>query len=460
MVIKQLIDEHLPSYLAVRRAQNNPVPWVAQRILERSTTCSDPANGSAIVGCRRCGHKHEVLFSCKCPIFCDRCARRRVNERTDHLVNSVLADVPVRHWGFNLPAELRFSIIYHRNISAGLRRKCVQGLITFLRAQARKTLGLTHVRFAFPAVLSFIHLASGHLKPNVHYHFVVPAGVWVQLKPGGPVTFHELPPPTENELAAIGLRICRLARKLMIRNGCWENLVVKAPRDAVQGILTLGERQRVTWFGAAAVPGGARRAGAQPFEIHVGNHIERGDHDGLKRLLDYLLSPPVSDDQLAFTPDGNVRLRYPRPRLGGMAEEIMHPHEMLRRLISLVPTPRSRQLEYHGAFAPRSSVRKHIVKQTKFTPRGKFSPEPDQSPEGHRARRALHHRTFYENVARCPECGERMQLIFLMTQRFTYKNPAWIKPDDPRGPAAEPAQPETRPFPSPIDRSHPDPIRP
>ena len=436
MVIQQFIKRHLAEYVAVRRSANDPVPSATVRLLERATTCGDPSNGSANVGCPRCGYEQEVFFSCKVPVFCTRCARRRIKERIEHLLKSVLANVPVRHWVFNLPAQLRFRLIYYRKIRAGLLHKCVRSVITYLRRKAREVLDLESVRVVFPAALSFTHLSSGNLKTNVHFHFVVPAGVWVRLERNGPVTFHELPPPTEDELADIASRVCRSVRKLLIKEGYWQDVLIKSQPDTVQGILTLGQRQRVTFFGAAAVPGGARRRGAQPFEIHVNNHIERGDHDTLQRLLEYLLSPPLTDDQLELLPDGNMRLRFPRPRLDGMDEETMHPHELLRRMIPIVPTPRSRQYEYHGAFGPRSSIRKHIVKQIKFLPRCETPRGLDQSPAGQRARIALHQRTHYEDVSRCPECGERLELVLLTTWRSTYKNQAWIKPDHPLAPAA------------------------
>ncbi len=46
------------------------------------------------------------------------------------------------------------------------------------------------------------------LNANVHFHTLIPDGVW-QHHPDGTVTFHPLPPPTDADVESITARLVR-----------------------------------------------------------------------------------------------------------------------------------------------------------------------------------------------------------------------------------------------------------
>lgn len=73
----------------------------------------------------------------------------------------------------------------------------LRSVFPFLRWKAREVLGLRSVTLAHPGAVSVIQRASGHLALNVHFHSLVSDGVFIRDEPDGPLTFHELLPPTE-----------------------------------------------------------------------------------------------------------------------------------------------------------------------------------------------------------------------------------------------------------------------
>lgn len=51
---------------------------------------------------------------------------------------------------------------------------------------------------------------------NLHFHTIVSEGVW-QERGDGSVTFHPLPPPTDDEVLAITMRIVRGVKRVLER---------------------------------------------------------------------------------------------------------------------------------------------------------------------------------------------------------------------------------------------------
>ncbi len=50
----------------------------------------------------------------------------------------------------------------------------------------------------------------------LHFHTVIPEGVW-QEQPDGTVAFHALPPPTDEDITVLTVRIVRRVARLLAR---------------------------------------------------------------------------------------------------------------------------------------------------------------------------------------------------------------------------------------------------
>lgn len=441
VVVQQVLRKSLTSYLAVQ-----PISWIAERALELVTTCGDLYHGTAVLQCLGCGDELEVTYSCKRVTLCSRCGYRRMYERTHHLMNAVIPCVPVRHWVLNLPPHLRFNVGYYHHILAGLLRIFVRAIFMFLRRHAKVVLRLSSTNLAHPAGISVIHRVSARLTANFHFHCVIVDGVWIQPRLHGPVEFHALPPPTDAELAKIASRVCKQTRKLLMRHHAWQDVLVQTSPDTVSGFITLRDHQLVKHYGAAAMPyqqQPRRPDGAQPYEVYTSHRIEGTDRENLKRLLFYLLSPPITDDQLEVIDDQHVRVRYKRETHDGVAEEIITHHDLIDRLVPLVSLPRSHLLHYHGAFSPSARIRKLVVPDRKRVPRAPQQ-HMDDSQAGHEARKAMYLRVHHEDIATCRRCGGRLQLVLLIGRGVHYRNPHWIKPDIPADPAVKPDSTELK----------------
>ena len=61
-----------------------------------------------------------------------------------------------------------------------------------------------------------IQLAGSFVYANVDFHTLVPEGVWHE-QPDGTVAFHPLPPPTDEDVEVLAVRIVRRVVRLLAR---------------------------------------------------------------------------------------------------------------------------------------------------------------------------------------------------------------------------------------------------
>ncbi len=134
--------------------------------------------------------------------------------------------------------------------------------------------------------------------------------------------------------------------------------------------------------------------------------MSAGDRQGLERLLRYIDDqisyPPhpgprsdILPSSLQWTDDGRVRLRFTRPWKNGVDAMTLTPHNLIARLVPLVPRPGTHQLRYYGALAARSELRPLIIPQRPSgvaqlpmfnrrgepTPRARQKTSQEQQPE-------------------------------------------------------------------------------
>jgi len=67
--------------------------------------------------------------------------------------------------------------------------------------------------------------------------------------------------------------------------------------------------------------------------------------------------PALASDRLEERPDGDLALRLKTRWRDGTTHVLMEPHELLERLLPLIPPPRAHQVRYHGVLAPCASAR-------------------------------------------------------------------------------------------------------
>jgi hypothetical protein len=168
---------------------------------ERYLGCGILANGFARVRCTACGDELLVAFSCKGRGFCPSCTSRRMHDTAANLVNRVIPYVPVRQWVLSLPRWARFLLARDPDIA-------LRTIFAHQRRLARRS-GALGPR---TGAISFVQRFGGALNLNVHFHCIIPDGVFV--RENGKVRFVALVPPSDEEVAAVLRRmVVRLQRR-------------------------------------------------------------------------------------------------------------------------------------------------------------------------------------------------------------------------------------------------------
>jgi len=237
-----------------------------------------------------------------------------MEDAADHLVRDVFPEVPVRQWVLSLPRNLRFLAAREKVVASRL-------LDLFTRA--------------------------------LFFHTLIPDGVF-DLAEDGPARFVSLPPPTDEDVAQVLTTVIRKVERTLGRL----DFDLTTDEDAFAALQALEVSRQLRLPGPFESP--RRSAMLDGFSLHAGVRIHAHDRQGLKRLCRYLLRPPFALERLSAGEEGRLVYKMKRPR-GGSLFLLLTPDELLARLATLVPPPRTHSLRYHGLFAPNSKHRARVV---------------------------------------------------------------------------------------------------
>ncbi len=422
------------------------LPRFVEHAFRNLLQCGCLAGGFARFRCGDCGLDRLVPFSCKGRL-CPSCGGRRMAERAAHLLDHVFPDVPVRQWVLSLPYRLRYQLAWDHDLCRAVVGVLLRAVCRVLRARARDD-GVEAGRGGGVAV---IQRFGGALNLNVHIHALVLDGVFARDHAGA-LSFHPTPHLTTLDVAEVLATVEPLITRRLQRRGLgpgageadapdpWIDetpVLAGLAAASVQGTIALGPHRgaRVRRLGDAAEPvetstPGHCHARANGFDLHAGLIVPAGQRERLERIVRYALRPPVTQERLHLTGDGQVRLELRHPWRDGTTDIVFDPVEFLGRLAVLVPRPRINLLLYHGVLGPRAAWRAEVVRRTTSADGSDASvhqadPTPAQEVESaetapRRARGArwasLMARTFGFDVLACPRCGGRLRLIALIEE--------------------------------------------
>jgi len=113
-ILYRIMRDHFETFRAQAASlrDGDGLPRFVEQELRGFLRCGCLAAGFARFRCAACGQDRLVAFSCKGRGFCPRCGGRRMAERSAHLVDDVLPDVPVRQWVLSLPHRLRYLLAW------------------------------------------------------------------------------------------------------------------------------------------------------------------------------------------------------------------------------------------------------------------------------------------------------------------------------------------------------------
>ncbi len=216
---------------------------------------------------------------------------------------------------------------------------------------------------------------------NVHVHALVLDGVFVVAD--GRARFCPLPGLTTADVADVLATVVPRVRRLLAWRGLgpdeacgaqdrWSQeapVLAGMAAASVQGRVALGRRagSRVRRSGGSmgedddGESRGEYHARQDAFDLHAAVRVGADGRARLERLCRYALRPPVAQDRLRLTADGQVVLTLKRRWADGTTAIVFEPVELLERLAVLTPRPRVNLLLYHGVLAPRAAWRRLAV---------------------------------------------------------------------------------------------------
>jgi hypothetical protein len=209
-LLYEAIRKNLKTFLSELDGESGAgLPRFVASDFERYLRCGILAYGFARVRCGACGEELLVAFSCKSRSICPSCTTRRMQSTALQLVDAVLPAVPTRQWVLSLPRWARFLLARDPTLITRMLDHALRTIFAWQRKRARRQ-GAASSR---AGAVTFVQRFGGALNLNVHFHCVLPDGVWVRN--AGALRFCKLDKPTDKEVQQILLRIERRVRKLL-----------------------------------------------------------------------------------------------------------------------------------------------------------------------------------------------------------------------------------------------------
>jgi hypothetical protein len=363
----------LETFLA--RGRDRPLPRFVERELRGFLECGILAHGVLRVHCDACGRDRLVAFSCKGRGFCPSCLGRRMVDTAAHLVDRVLREAPVRQWVLTLPFALRYRLAHDAALTSVVLREFIRGVFASYRRRARQRGPIRRPR---GGAVTFIQRFGDALNLNVHFHTLLLDGVYERYGEPG-MRFRTLPPPDDDDVRRVVERLVRRVTRVMERRGLGRDadpsdadplataqpLLAGLAADSVRGLTVDGGHpaRRGDHIDPEdlSAPAIRRCAAAMGFTLHADLAVPARDRRRLERLCRYVARPPVATDRLERLPDGRLLYHLRHRWRNGTTQIVFEPHQLLARLVPLIPAPRAHKVRYHGVLAPCAGWRDRVV---------------------------------------------------------------------------------------------------
>ncbi|MCC7112027.1 MAG: transposase [Deltaproteobacteria bacterium] len=447
-MLHRVVREHLATFLEEARARSAHgfgLPGFVEREFRDYLGCGVLARGFARVRCESCGDEHLVGFSCKRRGVCPSCTSRRAVDAAAHLVDAVLPLTPMRQWVLSFPIKVRWMLARRPALVGRVLAVFLRALSTWQRRRGR-SVGVCGATGS----VTFVQRFGSALQLTVHFHAVLPDGVFVRGDDGC-VSFQRLPSPDDEDVEALvrqcASRVLRLLRRELDDDepeadalAALEAASLAASLKARPAANADGpKKKRLTafleGFSLHVLPhGGLGEVAKRPAIAAAGVHLHENDRHGLEQLCRYGARGAIALSRLSELPDGRVayHMKRPLPALHGRPGEraklaaiggcdgrthlVLTGVELLRKLAPLIPPPRQHLLRFHGVFAPNAKLRSQVVPKPPAPVVGEGAPSdqprvrPSPSPYRLDWSAALK-RVFGLDILACARCGGRLVVL-------------------------------------------------
>lgn len=360
----RIVAAHLETFLEQGRQRTDHgfgYPRFIENSFRRYLSCGIWSEGFARVACRQCGDEFLLAFSCKTRGVCPSCSARRMHETAAVLVDNLLPEAGYRQWVLSVPFHLRFLLARDSDILNRVLSIFLRAIFASQRRRARK-LSLHSPK---TGAVTFVQRFGGILNLNIHFHSLIPDGVFVPTHDGS-LVFVALAPPNDHDVWVVTCRVRRRVQSLLAKLADRTDLdMTDDDRAALDAALAEALRPPVTLPPPMDEPWEhpmrrkQRCALDQGYSVHANAAVDPLDRKGLEKLCRYGMRSSFAQSRLSLSRDGQVRyeLKKPWPTPAGVTELRLDPVAFLRRLACLIPPPRAHMVRYHGVLAPNARAR-------------------------------------------------------------------------------------------------------
>jgi len=439
-VLYKTVQTHWKTFLSELESAAEPpeLPAFVIAEVEAFLRCGILAHGLILAKCRDCGWCRPVAFSCKRRGFCASCVGRRMSDFAAGLVDRVIPHVPVRQWVLTVPHGLRVKLAFDPGLTGVVLRQFIAAVSAWLRRRARR-LG---VRGALKTgAVTVIQRFNSAIDLSVHYHSLFLDGAY-SFPPGREPVFHPTPAPTDEGVARVVAAVFRRVERVLADrepDAAQRRFIESAPvlaavaEASARGVVATGPRRGRRIIRIRGAPAdvdafvmGKLCAQVEGYNLQAATRVRANDRKGLERMARYLARPPIATDRLSQLNDGRVELRLKRPWRDGTTAFVFTPHEIIERLVAIVPRPRAHLTRYFGVLAPAFAARSGIVPtEAAASSPAPRAPAPAEAGGRRRSGRvpwaSLIWRVFLNDVLECGRCGGRMEMIAAITSTEAVK---------------------------------------
>jgi hypothetical protein len=211
-VFYRIVQEHIETVLAEAEQNGSGYPEHVKHEFERFLSCGILGAGFARLQCSTPGCTFERLvgYSCKGRSICPSCVSRRMADCASQLVDHVLPIAPYRQWTLSLPYDVRLRIGYDNKRVGDVLALFLRTVFSWQRLQARRA----GIEKPLTGAVTLCQRYGSILQFTPHFHSWLPDGVLSQDADGG-LSFHRLPPPSDDDIDRLLLRVSTKVDKLL-----------------------------------------------------------------------------------------------------------------------------------------------------------------------------------------------------------------------------------------------------
>jgi len=432
-LLYRTVETYWPIFINEQKKVGKTCPLFIQDEFSKFLECGIPENGFIRTYCYQCRHSGLVPFSCKRRGFCPSCCAKRMNGEAAHLVDVVLPEIPYRQWVLSFPYKLRFQMACNQKLTNAALRIFLQTISSFQKKKA-KINGLGKVQ---TGAVTFVQRFGSALNLNIHFHTLIPDGVFLESDDG--YVFCRQSSPSHAELTLLAAKIHKKVLKCVEKMGLNEDTPQSFDEEGLGEISSLsianksgfGERagKGIRRFGAKNIevdPEGCDpySANVEGFSLNARVWIAGSDRKKLEQLIRYMARGPIAMERLTESFPNQLLYKMKSPWRDGTTHISFSPLDFIARLVALIPPPRINMIRYSGCFAPNFKDRKFIVKKNSAAKKD-GSPCNSVLPEKVRHERLrwaeMLKRVFEIDVTVCPKCSGRMEQIAVIKDKAVAK---------------------------------------